>query len=90
MSRKSLKKNEPAAADPGLAFCNPRLAYIKVISPKEARALGLIIPADVKLPPNAKLFALCTADGTTLGITDERSAAYGAAIENDFVPVSVH
>jgi hypothetical protein len=67
-----------------------RLAYIKAIDVDEARALGASIPSEIKLPPGVKLYALHAADGTTIGITDNWAAAYSAAVQNNFVPLSVH
>jgi hypothetical protein len=52
--------------------------------------MGLIIPSEIKLPANVKLYALHAADGTTLGITDNWASAYSAAVQNNFVPLSVH
>jgi hypothetical protein len=66
-----------------------RLAYIKRIGLSEARALG-IIPSDIKLPDGVKLYAIHAADGTPIAIMDNWASAYGAAVQNDFVPVSVH
>ena len=67
-----------------------RLAYIKVIDLDEARALGAKIPSEIMLPTGVKLYALHTADGATIGITDNWAAAYSAAVQNNLVPVSVH
>jgi hypothetical protein len=53
-------------------------------------ALGLVIPSEIKFPRDVKLFALHAADGTTLGITDNWNSAYSAAVQNNFVPLSVH
>ena len=69
---------------------HPRLAYIKTIGLAEARAIGVVIPSEIRLSPNAKLYALHAADGTALGVTDTWDSAYSAAVENDFVPLSVH
>jgi hypothetical protein len=82
-------------ADEALEFEAPvfegtRLAYIKPIGLAEAKALGLVIPSEIKLPQDVKLFALHAADGTTLGITDDWNSAYSAAVQNNFVPLSVH
>jgi hypothetical protein len=71
-------------------FEGTRLAYIKPIGLTEARALGLVIPSEIKLPPDVTLYALHAADGTTLGITDTWNSAYSAAVQNNFVPLSVH
>jgi hypothetical protein len=74
----------------GPVFEGARLAYIKPIALDEARALGLVIPSEIKLPANVTLYALHAADGRTLGITDNWASAYSAAVQNNFVPVSVH
>lgn len=74
----------------GPVFEGARLAYIKPINLEEARAMGLVVPSEIKLPTNVKLYALHAADGTTLGITDNWAAAYSAAVQNNFVPLSVH
>jgi|SRR6476619_8494821 hypothetical protein len=74
----------------GPVFEGARLAYIKAIGLEEARAMGLVIPSEIKLPANVKLYALHAADGTTLGITDNWASAYTAAVQNNFVPLSVH
>ena len=74
----------------GSEFEGTRLAYIKVIGLEEARAMGLVIPSEIKLPQGVKLYALHAADGTTLGITDTWDSAYSAAVQNNFLPLSVH
>jgi len=71
-------------------FEGTRLAYIKTIDLDEARAMGVVIPSEIRLPHGVKLFALHAADGTTLGITDTWASAYSAAVQNNFVPLSVH
>jgi hypothetical protein len=81
-------ENETEIAAP--IFGGTRLAYIKTIDLDEARAMGVIIPSEIKLPTGVKLYALHAADGTTLGITDTWASAYSAAVQNNFVPLSVH
>jgi hypothetical protein len=71
-------------------FVGARLAYIKPIDLEEARAMGVLIPSEISLPPGVKLYALHAADGTTLGVTDNWDSAYTAAVQNNFVPLSVH
>lgn len=71
-------------------FVGARLAYIKPIDLAEAKAMGLVVPSEIKLPRDVKLFALHAADGTTLGITDNWASAYSAAVQNNFVPLSLH
>jgi len=70
-------------------FEGSRLAYIKPIGANEARALG-ILPSDIVLPQGVKLYAIHTADGTPIAIMDNWDAAYGAAVQNNYTPVSVH
>jgi len=74
----------------GPVFEGARLAYIKAIGLAEAKAMGLVVPSEIRLPNNVKLYALHAADGTTLGITDNWASAYSAAVQNNFVPLSVH
>jgi hypothetical protein len=66
-----------------------RIAYIKPTGGEEAKRLGLI-PPGIELPPGAKVYVLHGADGRVLGITDAWDSAYGAAVQNEFVPLSVH
>ena len=74
----------------GPEFEGARLAYIKTIDVEDAKAMGLVIPSEIKLPAGLKLYALHAADGTTLGITDNWASAYSDAVQNNFVPLSVH
>jgi len=71
-------------------FEGTKLAYIRTIDLDEARAMGVLIPSEIALPPGVKLYALHAADGTTLGVTDNWASAYNAAVQNNFVPLSVH
>lgn len=66
-----------------------RIAYIKPTGSAEAHALGLI-PPGIELPPGGKLYVLHAVDGSVLGFTDAYETAYGAAVQNEFKPVSVH
>lgn len=66
-----------------------RIAYIKPTGNDEAHRLG-IIPAGIQLPEGAKLYVLHAVDGTVLGYTDAYDSAYGAAVQNELTPVSVH
>ncbi len=69
---------------------NPaRIAYIKPTGSDEAHRLGLI-PAHIELPQGVKLYVLHAEDGSVLGYTDAYASAYGAAVENELTPVSVH
>jgi len=66
-----------------------RIAYIKPTGSEEAHRLG-IIPPGIELPPGVKLYVLHAIDGSVLGYTDAYASAYGAAVQNDLTPVSVH
>jgi hypothetical protein len=66
-----------------------RIAYIKPTGSEEAHRLG-IIPPGIELPPGAKLYVLHAVDGSVLGFTDAYASAYGAAVQNDLTPVSLH
>jgi hypothetical protein len=72
-----------------LNFDPRRLAYIKQTDLKEARAQG-IVPEGISLPPDIKLYVLHAVDGSVLGYTDAYDSAYGAAVQNELTPVSVH
>jgi hypothetical protein len=66
-----------------------RIAYIKPTGSDEAHRLGLI-PDNVDLPAGTKLYVLHAVDGSVLGFTDAWATAYGAAVQNELTPVSVH
>jgi hypothetical protein len=66
-----------------------RIAYIKPTGLEEARKQG-IIPEGIKLPEGTRLYVLHAVDGRVLGFTDAWDSAYGAAVQNELTPVSVH
>jgi hypothetical protein len=66
-----------------------RIAYIKPTGSDEAHRLGLI-PPGIELPPGVKLYVLHAEDGRILGYTDAYASAYGAAVQNELTPVSLH
>jgi len=73
----------------GRQFALGRITYIKPTGSAEAHRLGLI-PGDVDLPAGVKLYVLHAEDGSVLGFTDGYDSAYGAAVQNEFTPVSLH
>jgi hypothetical protein len=83
MTRDFENEDTPLNAVPG------RIAYIKPTGSEEAHRLG-IIPPGIELPPGAKIYVLHAVDGSVLGFTDAYASAYGAAVQNDLTPVSVH
>ncbi len=66
-----------------------RIAYIKPTGSEEAHRLGLL-PDHIELPQGMKLYVLHAEDGSVLGYTDAWASAYGAAVQNELTPVSVH
>jgi len=66
-----------------------RITYIKPTGSDEAHRLG-ILPANIDLPDGMKLYVLHASDGSVLGFTDGWASAYGAALQNELVPMSVH
>jgi hypothetical protein len=77
------------AFETGEPVTQNRIAYIKPTGSEEAQRLG-IIPANVELPEGVKLYVLHAEDGSVLGYTDAYDSAYGAAVQNELTPVSVH
>jgi hypothetical protein len=73
----------------GMGAGQGRIAYIKPTGSEEAHRLGLI-PDHVELPRGMKLYVLHAEDGSVLGFTDAYASAYGAAVQNELTPVSVH
>lgn len=76
-------ENEHVMFDPS------RITYIKPTGLEEAKRLG-IVPRGIKLPKETMLYVLHAMDGSVLGFTDAWDSAYGAAVQNDMTPVSVH
>lgn len=68
---------------------DPRIAYIKPTPAGEARRMG-ILPEGIRVPDELKLYVLYASDGRVLGFTDAYDTAYGAALQNEFTPVSLH
>ncbi|HTO40046.1 MAG TPA: DUF1150 family protein [Rhizomicrobium sp.] len=77
-------------ADSEIDMIGPsRITYIKATGLEEAKRLG-IVPKGIKLPKETMLYVLHAMDGSVLGFTDGWDSAYGAAVQNDMTPVSVH
>ena len=64
-----------------------RLAYVKAINSEDVANL---FPQAPKIAPGIKLFALHSADGTPIMLTDTREAALANAWSQELEPVSVH
>ncbi|HEX4077860.1 MAG TPA: DUF1150 family protein [Rhizomicrobium sp.] len=68
---------------------DPRIAYIKPTPVGEARRMG-ILPPGIRIPDNVSLYVLHGSDGRVLGFTDAWETAYGAALQNELTPLSLH
>ena len=53
-------------------------------------AVECTIDVPLDLPDGMKLYVLHAEDGSVLGFTDGYASAYGAAVQNELTPVSVH
>lgn len=63
------------------------IAYVKEMRSEDVARL---FPQAPKIAPGLQLFALLSADGTPIVLTDTRDAAVANAWENDLQTVSVH
>jgi hypothetical protein len=64
-----------------------QVAYVKAMQSDEVRAF---FPQAPQMQPGLKLFALLSASGTPILLTDFRDAALANAWAHDLQPVSVH
>ena len=64
-----------------------KIAYIKVLTPDEAKAM---FPAIEGLPGGISLYALHAADGTPIALTDSRQAAVGHAMGDELEIAAIH
>ena len=64
-----------------------RLAYVKAI---RSEVVPHLFPQVPKIAPGMKLFALLSADGTPIMLTDTREAALANAWSQELEAVSVH
>ena len=80
---------EPTAVSPeALATLGEgHIAYVKQIRSEDVPGL---FPQAPKIAPGLKLFALHSADGTPIMLTDSREAAIANAWSNELQAVSVH
>ncbi len=78
----------PAITQEALAHLGDgRLAYVKAINSEDVANL---FPQAPKIAPGLKLFALHSADGTPIMLTDTREAALANAWSQELEAVSVH
>ena len=64
-----------------------QVAYVKAMRSDEVKKL---FPQAPELPPGLNMFALLSASGTPIVLTDSRDAAVANAWANDLLPVGLH
>jgi hypothetical protein len=64
-----------------------QVAYVKAMRSDDVKKL---FPQAPELPPGLHLFALLSASGTPIVLTDSRDAAVANAWANDLLPVGLH
>jgi hypothetical protein len=87
-------KREPAVVPPPVMSMSDlaklgggKIAYIKVLTPDQAKAM---FPAIEGLPTGINLYALHAADGTPIALTDSRQAAVGHAMGDELEIAPIH
>lgn len=65
------------------------IAYIKPTKSEEAHRLGLIPPGLI-LPPDTTIYVVHLGDGSVLGFTGDHDSAYGALVQHELTPVTLH
>lgn len=87
-TRRRRVKAEPVLSQRELArLGGGQVAYIKLMTPAEARRLYPSVP---DLPRGIELYALHAADGTPLAITDTMRAAVEHAMGDELEIATVH
>jgi hypothetical protein len=80
--------NTPVLSTEALASLGGgRIAYVKAIRSEDVKGM---FPDAPELEPGMKLFALHSADGTPIMVTDTREAALASAFSHELETVSVH
>jgi hypothetical protein len=79
--------NAPLTAEQLAHLGGGHIAYVKPMRSEEARQL---FPQVQGIPAGLQLFALLSADGTPILLTDSRDAAVANAWEHELQTVSVH
>ena len=85
-----MTENHVAKTMPPEAFARlggGQIAYLKPVLSEEVRVL---FPQAPELAPGLKLWALLSAAGQPIMLTDSKAAAIASAQENDLQTVSVH
>jgi hypothetical protein len=92
-SKSSKSRKAKPAAPPAMSMSDlaklggGKIAYIKVMTPDEAREM---FPAVEGIPSGISLYALHAADGTPIALTDSRQSALGHAMGDELEIASIH
>ena len=87
-NQNDMTARHPVMTDQALAILGDgKIAYVKPIRSEDLRKL---FPQAPELQPGMHLFALHSADGTPIMVTDSREAAIANANSHELVTVSVH
>ena len=89
-SRRRTSKVSPEHILSGLDLAklgDGEVAYIRMMTSDEAQKM---FPTITGLPDGSNIFALHSADGTPLALTDSRQAAVGHALGDQLVVASIH
>ena len=85
--RRSSKMAPPLTGADLAKLGDGQVAYIRMMSSDEAHRM---FPSVTGLPDGSNIFALHSADGTPLALTDSRQAAMGHAMGDQLVIASIH
>ena len=80
-------KNAPLTPEQFAHLGDGAVAYVKAMRSEEVMRL---FPQAPKIQPGLQLFALLSATGTPIVLTDSRDAAVANAWEHDLQTVSLH
>jgi hypothetical protein len=87
LDRSSLEFAPTMSKEDLAALGDGEVAYVKAMRSDEAQRLFPQVPP---MAPGIKLFALLSADGSPITLTDSRDVAITSAWDHELVPVSVH
>jgi hypothetical protein len=83
----SNETNKTLPADVFAALGGGEIAYLRPVLSEDVRA---IFPQAPELQPGMQLWALLSANGQPIMLTDSKAAAIAGAQQNDLQTVSVH
>ena len=85
-----MTENETTRTMPPEAFARLGGGEIAYLRPVRSEEVHVLFPQAPELAPGLKLWALLSASGQPIMLTDSKAAAIANAQENDLQAVSVH